>query len=304
MADNKKKAQPTKAQQARAQQQQAQSKRGQLRAQQAAIAARAKRNRIIGVVVAVVVLAAILVGLVVWQTSSNDKPAGNTSSAASFTGFKPPNGSANATYIEVKAANASADAIIVDEYFDYQCPYCRLVDSYYGSLFRELVDRGDVVLHMHPRSFLDRGIPGNYSIKAATAAACADTVGKFIEYHETVFANQPAKEGDGYTEQQLRVDFPAEAGITGDNLTSFQQCYDTQKTTAYMEALEANQVMPASSGITDRTKWGTPDFYAYDQAKHFTTNDLLNGHKGTDGKASYSPKMTTADELLTFLKGL
>ena len=41
-----------------------------------------------------------------------------------------------------------------------------------------------------------------------------------------IYENQPANEGDGYTDQQLRVDFATKAGITGDDLTTFQKLYD------------------------------------------------------------------------------
>ena len=45
------------------------------------------------------------------------------------------------------------------------------------------------------------------------------------EFHSTVFANQPATEGDGYTDAQL-TEFATKAGITGDALTTWTTCYN------------------------------------------------------------------------------
>lgn len=51
-----------------------------------------------------------------------------------------------------------------------------------------------------------------------------------MDYHDTVFKNQPAVEGVGFTDEQLRSTFTQKAGIEGDSLTKFQKCYDTRAT--------------------------------------------------------------------------
>lgn len=75
------------------------------------------------------------------------------------------------------------------------------------------------------------------SLRASTAAHCADTVGAFAAYQSVVFANQPATEGTGFTDAQLRNSFPAQAGIQGANLTRFRQCVNNAQTVDF-----ANQV--------------------------------------------------------------
>ncbi|NLE98857.1 MAG: thioredoxin domain-containing protein, partial [Propionibacterium sp.] len=61
------------------------------------------------------------------------------------------------------------------------------------------------------------------SARAAMAAAAADEVGHFKEYHSVLFQNQSQ-----YTQRQLREEFPAQAGIEGEDLERFQELYNTR----------------------------------------------------------------------------
>ena len=294
----------------------ANNKRAQLLVQQQA-AAKAKRNRLTIVIAAVVVVALVLVGVVMWQTRPSQPvatpdastPASSTAAApvsssaapsSAATGvFIPPDGTAEMGYIQVKAANASPDALTVDEHLDYQCPYCHLADEVVGPSFRALAERGDIILRVHIRSFLDTGLKNDSSTRAAMASTCADTVGSFLAYHETVFANQPAKEGTGYTDQQLRVDFPQQAGITGSALTQFQTCYDTKQTLAYVEQME--QVNTNSRTINSAPDMdppsGTPAFYV--NGTPLSLSDMV----GFDSKNNAVAKVDTSpDGFLAFLK--
>ena len=292
----------------------ANNKRAQLlKQQQEAAAKAAKRNRIIIAVSGVVVVALALVGIVMWQSNTPATPEGSVQSTGSATAtdtgtasapatlpadiFIPPNGTAEMGYIEVEADNVSPDALTVDEQLDYQCPYCHLADSVIGPSFRALAERGDIILRVHIRSFLDSGLKNDSSTRAAIAATCADTVGDFIAYHETVFANQPP-EGVGYTDQQLRVDFAAQAGITGADLTAFQTCYDSQQTLGYVQAMEqVNSTSRTINGADQDPAGGTPAFYVNG------TPLLLNQMVGVNSDNSWYPKVDTSpDGFLAFLK--
>jgi len=290
----------------------ANNKRAQLLAQQQA-AAKAKRNRITIVISAVVVVALVLVGIVIWQTRPDqpaavttpdvNTPASTTAAAPvpspTVTGvFIPPDGTAEMGFIQVKAPNASPDALVVDEHLDYQCPYCHLADEVVGPSFRALAERGDIILRVHIRSFLDVSLKNDSSTRAAMASTCADTVGSFLAYHEAIFANQPAKEGTGYTDQQLRVDFPAQAGITGADLTAFQTCYDTKQTLAYVEQMEEVNSTSRTINYTEQDPpGGTPAFYVNG------TVLSLSQMVGFDSKNNAVAKVDTSpDGFLAFLK--
>ena len=292
----------------------ANNKRAQLLAQQRA-AAKARRNRLTIVIAAVVVVALVLVGVVMWQTRPDQPvapPDSNTSAATlpapapssiapstTTTGmYIPPDGTAEMGYIQVKAANVSPDALTVDEHLDYQCPYCHLADEVVGPSFRALAERGDIILRVHIRSFLDTSLKNDSSTRAAMASTCADTVGSFMAYHETIFANQPDKEGTGYTDQQLRVDFPAQAGITGSDLTQFQTCYDTKQTLAYVEQMEEVNGTSRTINYTEQDPpGGTPAFYVNG------TVLSLSQMVGFDSKNNAVAKVDTSpDGFLAFLK--
>ena len=278
-----------------------QSKRNQ--AQLKAEAERKKRNRLVGIICAVLVLALILVVIVVSQLWSREAPptqntppngtsgtsdvnnvtATGPTAGASTTGpaFIPPNGSTAREWVQVPSANIKPDAIIVDERLDYQCPGCKQAADLWGDTFHQLAVQGDIVLRFRIRTFLDPGLHNDSSTRAAVAATCADVVGRFIDYHETIFANQPASEGVGYTDQQLRVDFAAQAGINGSDLTTFQHCYDTRQTLAYVQAMEqAND-----SG-------GTPALFA--NSKTLPTKDLYTNANPSDTAAVLAYLRTVA----------
>ncbi|WP_245306667.1 DsbA family protein [Acidipropionibacterium timonense] len=133
-------------------------------------------------------------------------------------------------------ATSGAPTVVV--YQDYQCPYCKLAETAVGPALNELAASGDVVLEYRTLTFLDSGT-NTSSYRAAMAAAAADVVGHYRQYHDTVFANQPATEGTGYTDTQLRVDFARQAGISGPDLERFQRLYDTKATSDFVHSADA-----------------------------------------------------------------
>ena len=81
-----------------------------------------------------------------------------------------------------------ADApIVVIEFSDYQCPFCKRAEPTVTALMQKyptqvrLVYRHLPLDQIHPRAR-----------PAAIAAVCAEQQGKFWEYHDTLFANQQA----------------------------------------------------------------------------------------------------------------
>jgi protein-disulfide isomerase len=110
---------------------------------------------------------------------------------------------------------------------DFQCPGCKALEDAVGPEIAKLGSSGIVKLLYRPATFLDGSsglqIP-NSSARATAAWGCAIDAGKGLEYHSTIFANQPT-EGDGYSDETL-VGFATTAGITGDALTTFTTCFD------------------------------------------------------------------------------
>ena len=137
----------------------------------------------------------------------------------------------------VNPGKAKPGAPTLDLYEDFQCPICGQLEKLFGAQIRSLAAAGDVKLVTHTMSFLDDNLKNDSSLRAASAAACAADAGRFGPYHDAVYAGQPAKEGQGYTDAQLES-FARQAGITGSALTTWQQCVKSGQHTAYVKAVQ------------------------------------------------------------------
>ena len=199
-----------------------------------AAAPRQGANRaVIGAVVAVLVIVGVVVAILLGSGGSAT-PGGSTAPASSAlpAGATGPGGG-----IVVNPGKARAGAPTLDLYEDFQCPICGQLEKLFGAQIRSMAAAGDVKLVTHTMSFLDDNLKNDSSLRAASAAACAADAGRFSQYHDAVFAGQPAKEGQGYTDAQLQT-FATQAGITGSALTTWQQCVKSGQHTAYVKAVQ------------------------------------------------------------------
>lgn len=208
-----------------------QNNRERLRQAQAAAAKQQRLNRIIGVgaAILVVVLIGVFIGVLV-QNQSHQAAQGSTA-------ITPPNATSDGKAIVVSPGVATQGAPVVELFFDYQCPICKQFEGIYGSALTTLAASGDIELHYRTMNFLDANLGNDASVRAAIAATCADTVGQYSTFHNEIYAEQPATEGDGYDDTVLRDTIPAKVGITGDDLTTFQACYDNQSTKAFVTTM-------------------------------------------------------------------
>jgi protein-disulfide isomerase len=199
-----------------------------------AAAPRQGANRaVIGAVVAVLVIVGVVVAILL-GSGGTAAPGGAAATASSAlpAGATGPGGG-----IVVNPGKAPAGAPTLDLYEDFQCPICGQLEKLFGAQIRTMAAAGDVKLVTHTMSFLDNNLKNDSSLRAAGAAACAADAGRFSQYHDAVFAGQPAKEGQGYTDAQLQT-FATQAGITGSALTTWQQCVKSGQHTAYVQAVQ------------------------------------------------------------------
>ncbi|MCL2315671.1 MAG: DsbA family protein [Actinomycetia bacterium] len=211
----------------------------------------AKMSKVL--IVLAVVVALIIVVVLIAVLVNNAKNKANQAAVAPSTStatITPPNATSDGLAIQANPDLKDA-TLTVDLHTDYQCPYCKTYETRFGPALEQLVRQGDIKLNYHVRSFLDGNLKNTSSTMAAIAATCADTVGSFQGYHDVVFANQPPKEGTGYTDDQLRNAFATQAGIQGDNLTTFQQCYDNRSTSTFVQAMESGNMSTAIPGNDD-----------------------------------------------------
>jgi len=202
-------------------------------ARNAAQAEERKRERLVRIIGAVTVLV-VVVGIIVVAVIAR----GSSDSSQTATPTEIIEGAALPA--EVLAADsdqpfgvpygtAAADAPVLEIWEDFQCPACAAVEQANGSGIAKLAEEGTVQLVWRPATFLDRvnegGDPAvaNSSSRAAAAWGCAIDLGKTREYHDALYANHPANEGDGYTDEQFAT-IAGESGISGADLETFQAC--------------------------------------------------------------------------------
>ncbi|TAK71145.1 MAG: hypothetical protein EPO13_01235 [Actinomycetota bacterium] len=174
--------------------------------------------RAVGIVVVLAVLAGI-VFLFVRSRANAPAPVPTDSSAPLPAGVMPATGAQpyGWTY------RWTPGAPVLQLWEDFQCPVCGQLERQNGAAIEALADAGKVTLVYRPATFLDLNLRNGSSNRAVAAWGCAIDAGRGIEYHNAVFAAQPAREGDGFTDQQL-VAFGTTAGITGAARDTFDRC--------------------------------------------------------------------------------
>ncbi len=144
------------------------------------------------------------------------------------------------------SAKGSADApLTVDEYSDFQCPFCaRFALDTFPRIDDTYIKPGKVrwVFHHFARI-------GPESISAAQAAECAGEQSQFWPYHDKLFANQQGENRGAFRASQLRS-FAKDIGL---DENAFGSCLDSGRWSS-----KVNQDLADGErrGVT-----GTPSFF-------------------------------------------
>lgn len=117
--------------------------------------------------------------------------------------------------------NKNAKVKIV-EFLDFRCPFCdRFFKDTEPQLLKEYVDSGKAVFYVRHYQFL-----GPASVVAGNASECANEQGKFWEFHDYLYKNQPPESDTSlYTTDKL-TDVASGLGINADQ---FRGCLDSKK---------------------------------------------------------------------------
>jgi protein-disulfide isomerase len=128
------------------------------------------------------------------------------------------------------AFQVGSGPVTVDLYEDFMCPICHEFETQDGATIKQLVDANKVTVRYHPVAILDRESNGTeYSTRAAGAAAAAAEAGKFIEYHDVLYQNQPSEGSDGLTNAKL-IELGKSVGLTS---SSFADAINNKTYTAW-----------------------------------------------------------------------
>lgn len=199
-------------------------------AQAASEKRRERMVRIIGAIVVVAVVVAI-VGIAVVAKNSDSSSSADSSTAAPNPAAALPTGVyASGTEFEygLPATPVKEGVPTLQLWEDFQCPACGQLEKANGAGIEKLATEGKINLIYRPTTFLDNNLKNDSSKRATAAWGCAVDAGKALEFHNYLFANQPVSEGDGWTDEQL-LQFGANIGLSGEALTTYQNCYNTRK---------------------------------------------------------------------------
>ncbi len=193
-------------------------------------------NKIVVAAVVVVVAIIAVVGGVIWQQS---RVKASTSSAA------PPTTPGSTSTIKMgegftvvfPGVQLVDGAPTLDIFEDFQCPACGQFEGAFKPTIEELAKAGKVKLVYHIKNFLDDNLRNDSSTRAGVGAFCAAEAGKFLEYHDQLYAHQPAQEGQGWTDAEL-TSFAEQAGLSGTELTTWKSCFAEQKYASYIVSVE------------------------------------------------------------------
>ncbi|MFC7447427.1 thioredoxin domain-containing protein [Rhodococcus daqingensis] len=144
---------------------------------------------------AVLVIAAVVIGGVIWQ-NNRSKPRNEGYGAVS-------NSAVQVAVVEdgiVRIGQPGATTTI-DIFEDPMCPYCGELENKNGQEVAQKIDEGKVAVQYHILDFLNRlSASGDYSTRAVAASMCVAESGDAIAYskfHAALFSpeNQPAENG-------------------------------------------------------------------------------------------------------------
>ena len=148
-----------------------------------------RRQRTLWVSVAAVAVL-VIAGMVGWAVlASQDSD-----------GFTAPKGVAAGDDTGVPTGNGP---IKVDLYGDFICPACKAWEEANGAAIDDALAAKKITLVFHPVAFLDRASSTEYSTRSSAASGCAAEGGKFKEFADALYQNQPPEGGAGLSDDEL-----------------------------------------------------------------------------------------------------
>ena len=211
------------------------------------------RSRLFGI--GLISIGAILVAILFIYP--NFKPVGAIATPETFSR---PNAKNNA------AGNPEAP-IKIDEYSDFQCPYCRVFfEDTEAKLMETFVADGTVYFVYH--SFGE--FIGSESASSAEAAYCAGDQEKFWEMHDMIFANQRGENAGAFVDRRL-IAFAENLGL---DMDTFKSCFNGGN---YSDLIAQDAKDGLAAGIK-----ATPSFVMSYTVNGEAKTKILEGAQGYD----------------------
>jgi protein-disulfide isomerase len=179
--------------------------------------------------------------------------------------------------VEFNAAGNPNAPIRIDEYSDFQCPYCaKFYQDTESQLMETLVADGTVYFVYNTfGEFI-----GSESASSGEAAYCAGDQGKFWEMHDILLSNQAGENQGAFADRKL-IAFAKTLGL---DMTKFQSCFDAK---TYKDTIAQD----GKDGLAGGVK-ATPSF-----VMSYTVNGVVKT-KLIEGAQSYDAFKTEIDAAL------
>jgi len=147
--------------------------------------------------------------------------------------------------VDFNAAGNPDAPIRIDEYSDFQCPYCaRFYETTEAQLMETYVTDGTVYFVYNTfGEFI-----GPESAGTAEASYCAGDQGKFWEMHDIILSNQNGENQGGFADRRL-LQFAETLEL---NMDEFESCFNASK---YKELIDQDMKDGIAGGVQ-----ATPSF--------------------------------------------
>ena len=196
----------------------AEARRRQAERAEARAAAGQQRVRFAGALAGVLLIVAAAVGIGVQTARTPNSPSPQAVSIASG----------------VQLGRSGA-RVTIELYEDPACTNCKTFEETASPQLQEWLNSSTATVKYYVVSYLDGQSPTKYSSRAAAAMYCAADAGRFREYHDIVFGDQPTPGAD-ITDDELIADGPR-AGITGAQQDAFSQCVKSKKYAGFVSQI-------------------------------------------------------------------
>ncbi|MFJ3301719.1 DsbA family protein [Streptomyces sp. NPDC086549] len=120
---------------------------------------------------------------------------------------------------------------------DFRCPACKAFETAYSPTIHELTDAGKLRVEYHLVRLIDGNLGGTGSLRAANAAACAQDAGKFRDYHDVLYTNQPKETDDAFADNAKLIELAGK--VPGLDTPAFRACVNDGKHDSWVDKSHA-----------------------------------------------------------------
>ncbi|MHC3473952.1 DsbA family protein [Streptomyces sp. 7R007] len=199
-----------------------------------------RRTLIVGASVVCVLGLAAVIGVVAANAGKDDDQSAAGPVAA-------PSGAQGKDSLAIPVGTAGAKAKLT-VWEDFRCPACKAFEAAYRPTLHELTDAGQLQVEYHLVRLIDGNLGGTGSLRAGNAAACAQDAGRFRDYHDVLYTNQPEETDDAYASNSKLIELAGK--VKGLDTPAFRTCVNKGTHDSWMDKSHAAF---KSSGFT-----GTP----------------------------------------------